>query len=950
MISPYPTPHGLREKVSAALILILILVVYFNAIIFGGKSFMTTIERSYQTGHYHYEGTYWHVARAFATIDPAAANQINLPSAVLEQHYLKTAQLPLWNPYSGLGRPYHADMNSYTFFLPIYPFKIFPSLIMYDLFLLFRIFVAGFFLFLLLRLFRCRYWAAVAGASFYMLNSYFQAYIDMDQLNVTMWLTPMAYFLTRFLVSENGRFLLAFVLCSAGSFYGGNPNEFILIHLFLAVYVFFLALIKSRIGLRRVISSLLAFILAVGLSLFLAALKWLPFLEFWKHSVSSRIGGLSGTVNSLPFKKFLAWIFTPNRMFDGPNYVGFFAVSLVFFALINLIRRPWKLREKMVAFHTVLLFLIISKISGATYINWIGVLPLLKNINFVKYSSLLYYAMAVIASFSLTYLSEDQKRTTTRRINLVLFFLCAALPHLIFWAVHSSTVFKMADQSEALLYASLAFLVVGGGMILIREKSRYQAVVGAAVAAMLIIVVFEVRMNFQQHYRGRYRINDRAPYTQFLLGQKRPFRVFGLSGTLMPNCNLVYPVTTVNRIFALRLKRPTAVLSDLVSPKFNSGMGQLYRKEEVLHNPYLDFLNTKFYVSESILEAVEIGPGLARYSKITDLLDNPSMSYERRGDLYHYSHSGYEQLADSAVDIPLHIPYGDVFLKATALAFNFDRNERTDPENRLTLTISVRKDDWIDQIFHEEYIPGSHEVQDFFSLKADLSPYAGQHVTLNFRLENPGAQTRNDRTFFYGDLRLTYNRKERQTRKVSEAAEQGTQPLLETVPYEEVFSHHALVYKNNRAVERGFMLYRVRRIRGVSEAVAIMKRRPLVYTRTALIEGDFPESGLIGGEGEARVSFNQYRANRIKIDVETTANGVFILSDAYYPGWRAYLDKKRVPIYPAFGALRAVFMPEGKHELVFRYRPWSFTFGLLLTLVGLVLFIFLFFRLRSVSS
>ena len=138
--------NHLKEKITAALVLTAVLVIYYNSIIFGGKSFLTTIERTYRLGHFHYKGTYWHVARNKATVDPAAANLINVPSAYLEHYYLKSGQLPLWNPYSGLGRPYNADMNSYTFFLPLYPFKLWPSSIIYDLFLLMRLWLSGFFL------------------------------------------------------------------------------------------------------------------------------------------------------------------------------------------------------------------------------------------------------------------------------------------------------------------------------------------------------------------------------------------------------------------------------------------------------------------------------------------------------------------------------------------------------------------------------------------------------------------------------------------------------------------------------------------------------------------------------------------------------------------------------------------------------------------------------------
>ena len=80
---------GLREKIFAALILIALLVIYYNSVVIRGNSFMTITERSYGSGHYHYSGIDPHNVKKLATIDPAAANQSILPAAYLEYHYLK---------------------------------------------------------------------------------------------------------------------------------------------------------------------------------------------------------------------------------------------------------------------------------------------------------------------------------------------------------------------------------------------------------------------------------------------------------------------------------------------------------------------------------------------------------------------------------------------------------------------------------------------------------------------------------------------------------------------------------------------------------------------------------------------------------------------------------------------------------------------------------------------
>lgn len=942
-IIPY---NNLREKVFAALILIALLVTYYNSVVIRGNSFMTTIERTYQSGHYHYSGTYWHADYKLSTADPAAANLSNLPNAYLENHYLKTFQLPLWNPYSGLGRPYNANMNSYTFFLPIYLFKLFPSLIMYDLFLLFRLFISGFFLFLLLRLYKCQFWIAIAGASIYMFNSHFHFFIDMDHTNITMFLSPMAYFLTKSLFSINKRYLIGFILCSAGSLYGGNPNEYILIHLFVTAYFIFLISIKSTLDFEKKFSFLISYVVALGLSFLLSSIKLIPFIEFWKNSFSARTG-LTGIIDFLPLKTFLSWILFPHLVVEIPNYIGYLIISLMFYSFFNLFRNKWGLREKIVVFHFILLFLVISKINAAVYINWIGTLPILNNINYRKYCSLIYYTISVISTFSLTYLVEEVKKTRNKMMRLFTFLLCFILPHLFLRSISKKSLFQLTNNGDKLLCVFIFFILISSLLIIAKKTYKNKAITNIAVIFLMLLAVFELRLNNHQYYGKRFKINDKAPYTQFLLEQKLPYRTIGINETLAPNHNLVYPIPTINRMFPTWTKRPTILLGYLISSRFNSGMPQYYNKDEILNNPYLDLLNTKYYISEPIIDSIVINPSYANSKKIKALLNNPSMQHTRCGNLYYYMHWGWQQLSDSSVDIPINLPYGDVYLKSTALAFNFDWREREDPENKLNLTISVKQGNKEDIVLNRTFIAHRKKDQDFFRINANLSKYAGQNVVINLTLRNPGAKNINDRTFFFGDLRITYNKIKKSLPPNLNSEKLSNLNDFETVPYEDVFSHHAIVYKNNKALERGFMLYNIKQVKNVYEAITIMKKEPLLYKNTALIEGDLPNNIKIGKMGQSKISFLDYRANYIKIDVETTENGVFILSDAYYPGWKAYLNKKQVKIYPAFCALRAVFLPKGKYELIFYYRPWSFFLGVILTFLTIIFLGYVFFKIKA---
>jgi uncharacterized membrane protein YfhO len=52
-----------------------------------------------------------------------------------------------------------------------------------------------------------------------------------------------------------------------------------------------------------------------------------------------------------------------------------------------------------------------------------------------------------------------------------------------------------------------------------------------------------------------------------------------------------------------------------------------------------------------------------------------------------------------------------------------------------------------------------------------------------------------------------------------------------------------------------------------------------------------------------------------------------VLSDVYYPGWKAFADGTEVPILRANHAFRAVRLGEGRHDVRFVYAPRSFAVG-----------------------
>lgn len=72
----------------------------------------------------------------------------------------------------------------------------------------------------------------------------------------------------------------------------------------------------------------------------------------------------------------------------------------------------------------------------------------------------------------------------------------------------------------------------------------------------------------------------------------------------------------------------------------------------------------------------------------------------------------------------------------------------------------------------------------------------------------------------------------------------------------------------------------------------------------------------------------------LRIEAEAPGAALLVVNDAYWPGWRAEVDGREVPVLPADVLVRAVAWPAGRHTLVMRYEPLEIRVGWGLSALG----------------
>jgi hypothetical protein len=153
---------------------------------------------------------------------------------------IRSGELPLWNPYVALGRPFLADMETAMFYPPNWVFIALPEAPALFFFLTFHFWLAGFFFIKL-----ARRWSAPRGAAIALAFAYLTSgpFIGRLQCGLLGYFCGLAYWPLLFYLIEQlrektyWRRWVALVLAVSGSFLSGHPQCFWLTAVGLGFYL-----------------------------------------------------------------------------------------------------------------------------------------------------------------------------------------------------------------------------------------------------------------------------------------------------------------------------------------------------------------------------------------------------------------------------------------------------------------------------------------------------------------------------------------------------------------------------------------------------------------------------------------------------------------------------------------------------------------------------------------
>jgi hypothetical protein len=143
------------------------------------------------------------------------------------------------------------------------------------------------------------------------------------------------------------------------------------------------------------------------------------------------------------------------------------------------------------------------------------------------------------------------------------------------------------------------------------------------------------------------------------------------------------------------------------------------------------------------------------------------------------------------------------------------------------------------------------------------------------------------------------------------------------------------LYENLSVLPRYFFASSVRRAAD-REMEELIRSRAVDLHHTALIEEPVP---LTPSDAAAAgtVRTLRYEPGQLELEVTTPEPSFLVLSEAYYPGWAAWIDDQPGNIYRTDVAFRGMAVPAGTHRVRMQFQPRIFDLSRAVTALTLIL-------------
>ncbi len=897
-------------------------VAVFSSTIFSGKD----ISRIGTVAHR--DTLFGRLAKASVDAMDTCVYQEHAPNYFLTEKIIVGGNLPLWNPYLGLGCPLWADSQVLAFSPITWLQAPFASLRLYNLLMVFHIWIGCVGAYVLARLLKISPLGSLLSSISYAFCPNLLYMFEWNRCQSAFFPMPFLGFALLWRRENAGSIVACAILCTALVVSGHVIPTFFAISLASCMYFGLVCLLPQNQpgnGIKRALPGALKNFVYTGfLTILLSAPFVVPFLDTLRASDTFK-SSQSYVRYIVHASALLPSLFFP---FHGAGSVYPGAVSIVLAVSAFLIS---KRNRVLVSIFTVLALLTICILTRPGPFDLLFQLPYLSWFMVVYALPALILFIAVLAGLGFDALLDEDTKVRSVLVMAAAAVISISMPFLFHTMHLSGVLMHLNDWVTTMAVSSSVrvreLVLLGLTVLSVVALSKHPSKLRNVVAICLIVLnVVSLGLIIRKSLPARpaFAYEELEPIG-FLKSEKRRVLSMGRH-VLVPNTSQIF---SVFNLVSFMPTHPRGVLAYLRALGITiEGVGQ-----------YAEKPLTKLVDAASVKYAVASEPVLSTDDKLPVPVNlDKGISFGSQVKLL-----GYALSVDAGnLDVVGKLAWnGRKFLAFSKFLY---------------VPMLVKEDGGLIWIGDRHPMTGAQNLdtsawETVISAIIPKCLQAGQTVCLILQVvdSNNGQLVEPEDVpagMQFGTVPKSVLLKRfavPQQSSTPVSSQRHFRLLKETAP------EMVRVYENTGCLPQAYLVATTQPVGSIGEAIEEMLKSDFDPHREALIEGEqafkVGESAATDNLVEAKVF--RPSVNEVTIEADASRRSLLVLTDVFFPGWRAEVDGKSAEIYRVNAVFRGVIVEAGHHEVRFIFDPIDLKFGFFLFVLGLGAIVFL---LRSGKS
>jgi len=134
---------------------------------------------------------------------------------------------------------------------------------------------------------------------------------------------------------------------------------------------------------------------------------------------------------------------------------------------------------------------------------------------------------------------------------------------------------------------------------------------------------------------------------------------------------------------------------------------------------------------------------------------------------------------------------------------------------------------------------------------------------------------------------------------------------------------------NSHALGNAWFVKEIKSVSNANEEISSLDKFDPRSTAIVNKNSEKELNGFKSGSGEGEIKLTTYQPNYLKYEATVNSGSqLAVFSEIYYPkGWKSFIDGKETEHIQVNYVLRAMIIPEGKHQIEFKFEPASYNLG-----------------------